>query len=77
MGERCTVFVPLLGEGTVGWRPVEAEQVGPELFRLTGAVPAGESWAFQPGEVNCCRERVFAGGERGLAMVERRRGSPS
>jgi len=73
MGERRTIYVPLVNEGTAVWRPVEAEQIAPHLYRLAGLVPDGESWAFQPGEVVRCREQVFSSGDRGLAAVERGR----
>jgi hypothetical protein len=66
----ATVFVPLPDEGTDVWRPVVADPVGPMLFRLTGPVPDGEVWAFEPGTVVRCYERVFADGTRGLAAVE-------
>ena len=61
MSECSTVYVALLNEGTEVWRPVAAEQVGPELFRLRGSVPASESWQFQPGEVVRCEARVLSG----------------
>jgi len=71
MGERCTVYVALLDEGTHVWRPVAAERISGELFRLAGPVPRGERWEYQPGELVQCRERLFSGGERGLVAVER------
>jgi hypothetical protein len=70
MDEPCVVYVALLGEGTEVWRPVAAEQVGPDLFRLLGPAPEGESWEFGPGAVVRCRERAFAGGARGLVAAE-------
>jgi hypothetical protein len=59
--DQCTVYVFLLDEGTHVWRAVNAESVGPGLFRLCGPVPRTESWQFQPGEVVHCEERVFSG----------------
>jgi hypothetical protein len=55
MGERATVYVALLDENVDVWRPAAAEQVAPDLFRLLGPVPPGETWQFQPGEVVRCR----------------------
>ena len=66
-----TVYVPLVDEGVDVWRPVAAEPVGPMLFRLTGPVPDGEAWAFEPGAVVRCYERTFADGSRGPAAFER------
>lgn len=69
MVERHEIYVALLNGGTEVWRPVAAERLGPELFRLMGPVPADETWAFQPGEVVVCRECGFASGARGLIAV--------
>src|SRR5205823_1677561 len=69
MGERVTVYVPLLDEGTAVWRQAQAEPVAPELFRLVGVVPDGELWAFQPGQVVRCREHIFSSGERRLTAI--------
>jgi hypothetical protein len=55
MTELCEVYVRLLDEGTEVSRPVNAELVGPGLFRLLGPVPNGEVWEFQPGEIVRCR----------------------
>jgi hypothetical protein len=62
MGERCTVYVYLLDEGTDVWRPVTAERVGSDRFRLSGPLPRGETWQFPPGEVVRCEQRVLSGG---------------
>jgi hypothetical protein len=69
MGERCPVYVAILDEGTAVWRPVAAERVSGDVFRLTGPVPEGEQWEFQPGELVRCDMRAFSGGERALAAV--------
>jgi hypothetical protein len=67
----CVVFVALLDEGTAAWRPVPAEPVGPELFRLIGPVPDGESWEYNPGEIVRCGSRVCENGSIDLVAVER------
>ena len=47
-----TVFVRLLDEGTDVWRPVRAERMGENTYRITEqAVPEDEVWVFQPGDV--------------------------
>jgi hypothetical protein len=65
-----TVYVALLDEGTDVWRPVDAEEVRPGLFRLLGPVPEGERWQFQPGDIVRCQERVLSAG-RALTATER------
>lgn len=62
------VFVALLGEGTDVWRPVQAEPVGGDRYRLLGTIPDGEVWQFQPGDTVHCITRKFSGGT-GLAAI--------
>jgi hypothetical protein len=71
MHENSTVYVYLLGASVDVWRPVAAEKVGPNLFRLSGPVPDGESWQFQPGEVVYCEERALSGGPAVVALKMR------
>jgi hypothetical protein len=70
MAASCTVYVYLLDEGTDVWRPVAAEPLGLDLYRLEGTVPADESWQFQPGAVVRCQERRFAEGPRLVAVAQ-------
>jgi hypothetical protein len=76
VGEPCTVYVPLVGEGTAVWRPAAAVRAGPGVFRLGGPIPEGEVWAFAPGELVRCAVRVFSGGEQSLAAFERAEAEP-
>ena len=71
VGESCTVYIALLGEGTAAWRPVNAERVAPGIFRLSGAVPDSERWEFGAGELVRCAGRVFSGGETGLVAFQK------
>lgn len=73
MDAPCLVLVALLGEGSSLWRPVPAEPAGPGLYRLTGAVPAGESREFQPGETVRCVERMSRNGSTYRLAIERAR----
>ena len=73
---RATIHVYLLEEATDTWRPVEAEVLGLGLFRIPAetAVPEGEQWEFQPGDVVRCEERTLLEGAtpvRSLVAVER------
>jgi hypothetical protein len=56
------IYVALLDEGVDVWRPVEAERLGPDIFRIIGDIPEGESWAFQPGDIVRCREKQLSKG---------------
>ncbi len=52
-----TIFVRLLGEGIDCWCPVEAANEGAERYRITGPMPDGDEWEFEPGELVVCSER--------------------
>ena len=56
------IYMALHGEGTSVWRPVQAAHLGDDLFRVLGIVPAGEEWAFQPGEIVHCQEQQLSHG---------------
>jgi hypothetical protein len=67
-----TIYVSLLDEGTVVFRPASAEVLHGDVFRITGS-PADdtESWEFVSGETVRCREHLFADGQRVLVAYER------
>jgi hypothetical protein len=67
-----TIYISLLDEGTDVWRPVSAEQVSGDIYRVTGTPPDDtESWEFATGDMVRCREQTFASGERHLVAYER------
>ena len=55
------VYVALLDEGVDAWRPVQAERVRGDLYRLTGERPEGEAWPFAVGDVVKCAPRMLDG----------------
>jgi hypothetical protein len=71
MREQLSVYVALPEEAVDVWRPVAAEHVGGNEYRLCGVVPEDEVWQFQPGEVVRCEERRFSDGTRGLVAIAR------
>ncbi len=64
-----TIFMPLLDEGTEVWRPVAAERLGGDRFRVLGPAPEDEQWAFPPGTVVRGLPRTFQSGSEGIAAV--------
>jgi len=71
MSETRQVYVALLDEGVDCWRPVHAKHIGDDQYVLSGPIPEGEVWEFQPGEIVRCRERTFQDGATGLAAFAR------
>ena len=55
------IYIALLEEGTRVWRPVQAFELGQNVFRISGEVPIDEVWQFQPGETVRCVEQQLDG----------------
>jgi hypothetical protein len=68
-----TIYVELLEEGTTCWRPVNAEQVDGELYRVVGKKPEDEVWPFSTGDIVKCKKRTFQSG-LGLLAHEKSNG---
>jgi hypothetical protein len=69
--DKRIIYVELLEEGTSCWRPVEAEYLGNELYRIVGKKPEGEIWAFSIGDVVKCKLKAFKEGSPELVAHER------
>jgi len=67
----ATVYVELLWEHVAVWRPVQAEHVGGDLYRLTGEQPDDEAWPFAADDVITCKTRQLSGewGRHGPVLV--------
>lgn len=59
---RTTVYVQLLNEDVDVWRPVVAEHVEGDRYRLIGPRPDDETWPFAVGDVVRCEPRRLSGG---------------
>jgi len=68
-----TIFVALLGENVDVWRPVDAEPLSSDAYRITGANPdpEGEVWEFVTGELVRCEPRRFDEESPVLVAVEK------
>ena len=66
-----TIYMPLEGEGTDVWVPVEAHDLGAGRFRVRGSMPADQLWRFPPGTLVRTRHRRFADGTEGLEAIDR------
>ena len=63
-----TVYVCLLDEGTDVWRPVAAEHIRDDVYRLVGEPPDDtETWQFQTGQSVRCKQRQLSSGTRLVA----------
>jgi hypothetical protein len=66
MTERVQIHIRLLDEAVPVWRPVAAEHVGGDQYRVLGQIPEDEVWEFQPGDLVRCRLQSFADNQTGL-----------
>ncbi len=66
------VYVRLLGEGTIVYRPTGAIASGPDTVRLLtpdGYDPEDEDWEFKPGSVVRVGRRTLEGTEVYVAIA--------
>ena len=70
------VFIYLEDEGTDVWRPVQAERLRKDFYRIISENPdpGDEIWQFEFGDIVRCEERTFANGESRLVAVEKTNG---
>lgn len=67
--ERVQIYVYLPDEATDTWRPVWADRLTDDTYRIVGEVPSDEMWEFPPGAVVRCRTQRFYEGS-GLCAYE-------
>ncbi len=72
MTETYKIYVNLLDEGTNCWRPVNAERVQDNCFKITSVNPdpEDENWQFTTGTVVRCEEKELSGGKALVAIEE-------
>jgi hypothetical protein len=69
MIEMTTIYMPLLNDGTTVWRPIGAERLSQNTYRVKGPMPDDEKWAFAPGSVVTVVPQLFADGSSGIVAV--------
>ncbi len=68
---RKTIYVALLDEGSPCWRPVEAESLSENTFRILSSNPdpEDEKWEFSTGSIVRCEERDLSDGRFIVAIA--------
>lgn len=66
-----TVYIYLLDEGVDVWRPVEAEAVKNDLYRIisNNPDPEDEKWQFSTGDVVHCVEKTLMNRKPEIRLV--------
>jgi hypothetical protein len=64
MSEIATIYLALLDEGVDVWRPVQAERVGDDTYRILNQPydRSIETWQYEPGDVVLCEIVESSGG---------------
>lgn len=61
------IYVALIDEGLDVWRPVDAEYISPDTYKILEKMPEGEVWEYQPGDIVYCKFQEFSDGMRLVA----------
>ena len=56
-----TIHVYLPEEAVDVWRPVAAEHLGGDLYRIVDGPPSDEVWQFNQGDIVRCKLRRLSG----------------
>lgn len=64
------IYMPLLDEGTAVYRPVQAEHIDGDSYRVVGPRPPDERWAFEPGVAVRCVWQPLQSGLLSLVAIE-------
>jgi hypothetical protein len=69
------IYVSLQGEGTVVWRPVSAERLRENVFRIAEQPydRETESWEFEPGDIVLCE--IVQSSEGSILAATRKAGA--
>jgi hypothetical protein len=62
------IYVKLLEEGTVCYRPVRAIKLGNNSYKILDAPSEDEIWEFQCNEMVSCSEKEFSDGRCLMAI---------
>ena len=70
MSDIAEIYVSLLDEGVDVWKPVQAERLGNDTYRILRQPydRSVETWQFEPGDVVLC-EMVESSDGRMLAAI--------
>ncbi len=69
-GKPATIYLNLMGEGLACLRPVQAEHMGKDYYRIVETVPENEAWEFQPGQIVRCQKKNLSSGKALVAIEE-------
>jgi hypothetical protein len=63
-----TIYVYLPDEAVDVWRPVQAEKLEDDVYRVLGPIPEEAVWEFPPGSIVRVQARQLSGGDARVAV---------
>lgn len=64
------IYIYLLNEGTDVWRPVDAELIEENIYKiLSKNTDSSEEWQFSTNDIVECEDKIFQNGDKGLIAV--------
>lgn len=71
MSEEVIVYVLITNEAVDVWRPVSAERIAGDVYRLSRTIPdEDEVWQFPAGSTVRCKQKTFPDGTIALVAFE-------
>jgi hypothetical protein len=68
-GKPAVIYVNLLDSGIACLRPIQAERLSKDFYRIVEPMPEGEEWEFKTGQIVRCRKQSLSSG-KGLVAFE-------
>jgi hypothetical protein len=65
-----TIHVNMIGQGISILRPVRAEHLTRDIYRIVEPVPEGERWKYETGQAVRCRKQKLSSGKALVAFEE-------
>jgi hypothetical protein len=65
-----TIHVNMIGQGISILRPVQAEHLARDIYRIIEPVPEGERWKYETGQAVRCRKQKLSSGKALVAFEE-------
>jgi hypothetical protein len=66
----ATIHVNVIGQGISLLRPVQAEHVARDIYRIVEPMPEGERWRYETGQTVRCRKQKLSSGKALVAFEE-------
>lgn len=70
VGKPATIYLNIVDAGIACLRPVQAEHLGRDFYRIVENAPPDEQWEFTTGQIVRCQKRNLSSGKALVAIEE-------